>query len=337
MILLINLKNFLEDKQKKFIFFNLYSIILIVLQKKAYNFNGSDNMNYSIIKKLKRRKNAKEIYEFLNNNMYIEQQYMDELVKVMCDLNDLYYICKTIKILTLSNENLVDLIDIVINSKKVSYIKNILENTFNADYAIKKICKLKDSYIICELLICSEEILKEYNITRLVTALCELKEYRYILKISSLKKLSENNVINLVDVLIENDKILELVEFVNNCTLLPKSKFDEIIQIVKNSNHIPSMFTLAKIYYDRYNEINKKLIENIILLKNMKYICLVAVYIDNSLIYKLFDNVNSMYQYMCTSLYYSSFELKNIANAIYGENLIEEHKKLLKRTDKIKY
>ena len=176
----------------------------------------------------------------------------------------------------------------------------------------------------------------------MINKLCEMKEYRYIVKAGSIEKLSSQNVIKLVDTLIASGKVLELVEFANVCKTLPESKFDEIINIVLNSNHVSSMYTLAKIYYDRYNKINKKLVTEILNSKEMKYICLVALYIDNKLIYKLFNNVNSMYQYMCGSGYYSTNELSKITDTIYGENytngnIESEKKRLLKVVDKINY
>ena len=123
---------------------------------------------------------------------------------------------------------------------------------------------------------------------------------------------------------------------------MPESKFDEIVNIVIKSDYIPSMYTLAKTYHDRYNKINKKLVTQILNSKEMKYICLVALYIDNKLIYKLFNNVNSMYQYMCGSGYYSTNELSKITDTIYGENYVNgniesEKKRLLKVVDKINY
>lgn len=294
------------------------------------------------IRNLINLKSSEEIYMFLNNNKDLEESDITKLINVLCMQKDLYYMCKTCKIITINGNNLSDLIDVVVSSKSISYIKELLTTTQNRNYSINKICSLKDAYLIYEILSYSSSFIGNENVNKMINKLCEMKEYRYIVKAGSIEKLSSQNVIKLVDTLIASGKILELVEFANVCKTLPESKFDEIINIVLNSNHVSSMYTLAKIYYDRYNKINKKLVTEILNSKEMKYICLVALYIDNKLIYKLFNNVNSMYQYMCGSGYYSTNELSKITDTIYGENytngnIESEKKRLLKVVDKINY
>lgn len=294
------------------------------------------------IRNLIKLKSSEEIYMFLNNNKDLEESDITKLINVLCMQKDLYYICKTCKIITIDGNNLSNLIDVVVSSKSISYIKELLTTTQNRNYSINKICSLKDAYLIYEILSYSSSFIGNENVNKMINKLCEKKEYRYIVKAGSIEKLSSQNVIKLVDTLIASGKVLELVEFANVCKILPESKFDEIINIVLNSNHVSSMYTLAKIYYNRYNKINKKLVTEILNSKEMKYICLVALYIDNKLIYKLFNNVNSMYQYMCGSGYYSTNELSKITDTIYGENytngnIESEKKRLLKVVDKINY
>lgn len=294
------------------------------------------------IRNLIKLKSSEEIYMFLNNNKDLEESDIARLINVLCMQKDMYYICKTCKIITINGNNLSNLIDIVIEVKNVSYIKELLTTMQNRNYSINKICFLKDPYLIYEILSYSSSFIGNENVNKMINKLCEMKEYRYMVKAGSIEKLSSQNVIKLVDTLIASGKVLELVEFANVCKILPESKFDEIINIVLNSNHVSSMYTLAKIYYDRYNKINKKLVTEILNSKEIKYICLVALYIDNKLIYKLFNNVNSMYQYMCGSGYYSTKELSKITDTIYGENytngnIESEKKRLLKVVDKINY
>lgn len=304
--------------------------------------NNDNKTKLKTIKKLIKNRNPQDIYTFLVNNMDTEEKYMNGFIKIMCEQKNLYYICKTTNIITLSNKNLIDLINVVIESEKISYIKELLSFPFNRDYTIKKICELKNPYIIYELLMYSKDFILEHNITRMINTLCDLKEYQYIIKVGSIVNLSEKNIIKLTDTLISCQRLLELVDFTSTCNLLPKTRFDEIINIIKKTNYIPSIYSLAKIYYDRYNKINKELITQILKSREMKYICLVALYIDNNLIYKLFNNVNSMYQYMCGSGYYSTLELKKVTYLIYGESfengsIMSEKQRLLKVVDKIVY
>lgn len=294
------------------------------------------------IRNLIKLKSSEEIYMFLNNNKDLEESDIARLINVLCMQKDMYYICKTCKIITINGNNLSNLIDIVIEAKNVPYIKELLTTMQNRNYSINKICFLKDPHLIYEILSYSSSFIGKENVNKLINKLCEMKEYRYIVKTGSIEKLSSQNVTKLADTLIASGKILELVEFTSVCELLPESKFDEIVNIVIKSDYIPSMYTLAKTYHDRYNKINKKLVTQILNSKEMKYICLVALYIDNKLIYKLFNNVNSMYQYMCGSGYYSTNELSKITYTIYGENytngnIESEKKRLLKVVDKINY
>lgn len=294
------------------------------------------------IKNLIKLKSSEEIYMFLNNNKDLEESDIARLISVLCTQKDMYYICKTCKIITINGNNLSNLIDVVIEAKNVPYIKELLTTMQNRNYSINKICFLKDPHLIYEILSYSSSFIGKENVNKMINKLCEMKEYRYIVKTGSIEKLSSQNVTKLADTLIASGKILELVEFTSVCELLPESKFDEIVNIVIKSDYIPSMYTLAKTYHDRYNKINKKLVTQILNSKEMKYICLVALYIDNKLIYKLFNNVNSMYQYMCGSGYYSTNELSKITDTIYGENYVNgniesEKKRLLKVVDKINY
>lgn len=294
------------------------------------------------IRNLIKLKSSEEIYMFLNNNKDLEESDITRLINVLCMQKDMYYICKTCKIITINGNNLSNLIDIVIEAKNIPYIKELLTTMQNRNYSINKICFLKDPHLIYEILSYSSSFIGKENVNKLINKLCEMKEYRYIVKTGSIEKLSSQNVTKLADTLIASGKILELVEFTSVCELLPESKFDEIVNIVIKSDYIPSMYTLAKTYHDRYNKINKKLVTQILNSKEMKYICLVALYIDNKLIYKLFNNVNSMYQYMCGSGYYSTNELSKITDTIYGENYVNgniesEKKRLLKVVDKINY
>ena len=294
------------------------------------------------IRNLIKLKSSEEIYMFLNNNKDLEESDITKLINVLCMQKDPYYICKTCKIITINGNNLSDLIDVVVSSKSISYIKELLTTTQNRNYSINKICSLKDAYLIYEILSYSSSFIGNENVNKMINKLCEMKEYRYIVKAGSIEKLSSQNVTKLADTLIASGKILELVGFTSVCNLLSEDKFNEIINIVMKSNHIPSMYTLAKTYYDRYNKINRKLVTQILNSKEMKYICLVALYIDNKLIYKLFNNVNSMYQYMCGSGYYGTLELKDITYIIYGESYINgsiesEKQRLLHVVDKISY
>ena len=294
------------------------------------------------IRNLIKLKSSEEIYMFLNNNKDLEESDITRLINVLCMQKDMYYICKTCKIITINGNNLSNLIDIVIEAKNIPYIKELLTTMQNRNYSINKICFLKDPHLIYEILSYSSSFIGKENVNKLINKLCEMKEYRYIVKTGLIEKLSSQNVTKLADTLIASGKILELVEFTSVCELLPESKFDEIVNIVIKSDYIPSMYTLAKTYHDRYNKINKKLVTQILNSKEMKYICLVALYIDNKLIYKLFNNVNSMYQYMCGSGYYSTNELSKITDTIYGENYVNgniesEKKRLLKVVDKINY
>ena len=294
------------------------------------------------IRNLIKLKSSEEIYMFLNNNKDLEESDITRLINVLCMQKDMYYICKTCKIITINGNNLSNLIDIVIEAKNIPYIKELLTTMQNRNYSINKICFLKDPHLIYEILSYSSSFIGKENVNKLINKLCEMKEYRYIVKTGSIEKLSSQNVTKLADTLIASGKILELVEFTSVCELLPESKFDEIVNIVIKSDYIPSMYTLAKTYHDRYNKINKKLVTEILNSKEIKYICLVALYIDNKLIYKLFNNVNSMYQYMCGSGYYSTNELSKITDTIYGENytngnIESEKKRLLKVVDKINY
>ena len=173
---------------------------------------------------------------FLNNNKDLEESDIARLINVLCMQKDMYYICKTCKIITINGNNLSNLIDIVIEVKNVSYIKELLTTMQNINYSINKICFLKDPYLIYEILSYSSSFIGNENVNKMINKLCEIKEYRYMVKAGSIEKLSSQNVIKLVDTLIASGKVLELVEFANVCKILPESKFDEIINIERRQN-----------------------------------------------------------------------------------------------------
>lgn len=276
------------------------------------------------VKRLCKKGNSSEIYEFIDNNKDLEPILLDKLVKRMCELNDLEYILKLLKIMTLSNNNVVTLVNKLISSKNIEHIKRLImisRGIISYNYIVNLICYEDDVKLIYEFLLFSKDFIGKENISNLVLKICKLKDIRYILVTGKyIDKLSNDDTSNLADVLIELDKILELVEFVEETLTLSKEKIDEIINLVIKSKYIPAMYRLAKVYYDRFGEKNNLLITEILKSKGIKYICLIAVYIDNSLIFKLFKDTNSLYQFMEYSGYYSDNEIRFVRRKIYGEN-----------------
>lgn len=276
------------------------------------------------VKRLCKKGNSSEIYEFIDNNKDLEAILLDKLVKRMCELNDLEYILKLLKIMTLSNNNVVTLVNKLISSKNIEHIKRLImisRGIISYNYIVNLICYEDDVKLIYEFLLFSKDFIGKENISNLVFKICKFKDIRYILSTGKyIDKLSSDDASNLADVLIELDKILELVEFVEETLTLSKEKIDEIINLVIKSKYIPAMYRLAKVYYDRFGEKNNLLITEILKSKAIKYICLIAVYIDNSLIFKLFKDTNSLYQFMEYCGYYSDNEIRFVRRKIYGEN-----------------
>ncbi len=266
--------------------------------------------------------NSLNIYEFALNNTNISSYDLNKLVNAICKIKNAEYIYKfLINIPNLSVNNIKDLINTLLETSNIIFINKLIKNTKDHNYIVDSICKLKNPWLIHEIIINNEKYLNEDAVNKLILRICILKDIRCIISLAAnCENLNEKNIAELFDVVIENKNINSIIEFIIRSKNLSKNKLDEVIDKLYKNLDSENLYHLAKAYYDKYNEKNKLLIVKILNEGDIKYICLVSIFIDKELINKIFNGIDNLYEFIEYSEYFNATEIKSIKKNLYKEN-----------------
>lgn len=187
----------------------------------------------------------------------------------------------------------------------------------------------------------------------------ENNEFYYLSKIVDMEKITDEQLILLIDTL--SNSINDLLDFIKtNIEVIKKriAYIERFTRVVLSKHKIEPIYNLLKIYYDNsifenmcandksyfgsmiedevknienpdiptlYKYLiltgnrDKVLIDKIILSNDVKYIILTAIYIDNSLISKLFRNPLEMYYFVQNSNMFTMEEKKEVKAYMFGD------------------
>lgn len=167
-------------------------------------------------------------------------------------------------------------------------IKN-LSDAKDVSKVLSMVLKFCSSIQIYSFIIKNIKILTKEQIGELILKICDEENFEYI------KKLSTR--INLLDYM------------------------DDIIKSIKDSDKIEYKYWILKEYGQHVKKEDfDKMTNDIILSRNMKYICLTAIYIQPSVLIKIFGGFNNLFTYVMKSNLFDKDEKIVLAN--YMSNII---------------
>lgn len=285
--------------------------------------NLDDKMLNLLTKSMIKTNNPDFILKFSLSEK-LNKKNMDDLTEyfLSIDYNFRKYTCNFIKLAhNNSKQNINKLLDQIV-SEGVWYADYLLNDKevpkFIHELLLKKLVEYKKTHIISfynlskfdrELVNSSLEIICSKGKSR------EIYNFYY-----NNFSLSFDKKLMLIDSLCKTDDVKLLIKISEDVKNLPyeKSFIEKIEDALIRIRDIEHIYNYLK---NTDNFVKKQELINVILYSlDYKYIILTALYIDNTLIYKLFNNVNEMYLFIVDNALFSEEELEEITEFIYGKS-----------------
>lgn len=246
----------------------------------------------------------KGLCELKNKNVLTEisrfddiKPYYNDIFEVLCQMEDISY-------------------------RKISKIDFSLLSKENKNRYVDIVCKESDIYFIFQFVYHNKEDLAVDYINKIVEELCTRLDAEYIYEIAKLiENLSSDNISDLVNALSKTDSAKYIYKFAKNIKNISKDDISVLAKAISKTDDIEHIYLFLKNVSNIKKEDKKLLKSKILESRNMKFICLVALYIDVKLIEKLFYSKKQMYKYMVGSNLFNKKELLDASIKMFGGDI----------------
>lgn len=207
------------------------------------------------------------------------------------------------------------IIDSILNSNRKKAIINIDVNEYikyPISYSVvRKVCNLSSTDELLNYI--SKLDKKFYSV--IIEEIIKINDLEKIYEIAKNIRISDDDYKLLCDAIIKSNDLSKIYEF----SMLDRSNpyIDLIGSKLAELNDAEYMYLFLKNAKGYSNEVKEILIDKIVKTANIKYICLVSIFIDNSLINKLFKNINELYNFIIVSGLFEEKIVNQINNYLF--------------------
>ena len=281
-----------------FDFFEINSIVSRVCDDKKYSLLMDLWIKYKsyltdstkkIVKTISESSSSYYMYKLLCED--IESDDKSLLIKSICNLNDISYICDTIKLMgsNLSGDDIDNIVSSYSRTLNFLIVKSLIQN--NVSLSEKNI----DLIIDC--------IFNELNKENIVFFAGKMHD-----------SLTKKQVEKIIDLAVKtNDS-----ELIYNVSKILKDRLDKenVSKVSKEMSKQENIYYVYEFLYEFKDKLSKedknKLVSKIVNSKEMKLIILVAVFIDVKLIEKLFKGKKELFIFAAATNLFTVEELKKL-------------------------
>lgn len=226
----------------------------------------------------------------------IMNQYLDELVNLVCVFGTL----KDMQTMAMKNEN--------INDYDPFVLEFCRKERLNAD-AIKEFAV-------------NVKNLSDVNISNLTLAMIKTDSEYEILEyaIDMMDRLSPDDVTNLTNYYINTQLDIEIIcDFLIQMKNLSEDNINSLATKIKDSHEVEYIYRALENVPNIKSDLKKEMIDKIILSRNLKYICLTAIFVDNTLISRIFITIEGFLNYI-NKLDLTDEEISKIHKKLFGND-----------------
>ena len=281
-----------------FDFFEINSIVSRVCDDKKYSLLMDLWIKYKsyltdstkkIVKTISESSSSYYMYKLLCED--IESDDKSLLIKSICNLNDISYICDTIKLMgsNLSSDDIDNIVSSYSRTLNFLIVKSLIQN--NVSLSEKNIGLIIDG------------IFNELNKENIVFFAGKMHD-----------SLTKKQVEKIIDLAVKtNDS-----ELIYNVSKILKDRLDKenVSKVSKEMSKQENIYYVYEFLYEFKDKLSKedknKLVSKIVNSKEMKLIILVAVFIDVKLIEKLFKSKKELFIFAAATNLFTVEELKKL-------------------------